>query len=334
MLEFAWPHALLALPLPLLAWLLPRASTSASAVALRVPFMAAVGGLSKPSARRPSRIAIALLIWLLLVAAASRPQFLGEPLVLPINGRDLLLAVDISGSMREQDLLLGQTPSTRLRVVQAVASDFIERRLGDRLGLILFGSRAYLQTPLTFDRKTVQALLAEAEIGLAGKQTAIGDAIGLAVKRLRPLAQESRVLILLTDGANSAGAVEPLRAAELARQEGLRIYTIGVGADEMLVRGIFGTNRVNPSAELDEDTLRQIAAMTGGRYFRARATTELEAIYSLLDELEPVASDQETLRPIEELYYWPLALALGLSLLPVIIATRFKLKPRLASAHG
>lgn len=329
MLELAWPYALLALPLPLLAWLLPRVSTPSNA-ALRVPFLAAVGSLRNPSARRPSQLLIALLVWLLLVAAASRPQFLGEPLQLPISGRDLLLAVDISGSMREEDLLLEQTPTTRLRVVQAVASEFIERRSGDRLGLILFGSRAYLQTPLTFDRKTVQSLLAEAEIGLAGKQTAIGDAIGLAVKRLRTQAQESRVLILLTDGANSAGAVEPLQAAELARQEGLRIYTIGVGADEMLVRGIFGTRRVNPSTELDEETLRKIADTTGGHYFRARATAELEQIYKLLDELEPVASDQETLRPIQELYYWPLAVALGLSLLAVVLTTRFKLKPRLA----
>ena len=148
--------------------------------------------------------------------------------------------------------------------------DFINRRVGDRVGLILFGTQAYLQTPITFDRKTVQTLLDEAVIGLAGDNTAIGDAIGLAVKRLKNQPANSRVLILLTDGANTAGEVSPLKAAELAAANQLKIYTIGVGADEMIVRTFFGSRKVNPSRDLDENTLVKVAESTGGRYFRAR----------------------------------------------------------------
>ncbi len=197
----------------------------------------------------------------------------------------------------------------RLAVVKKVAGEFIQRRRGDRVGLILFGSRAYLQTPLTFDTETTAILLDEAEIGLAGRETAIGDAIGLAVKRLRDDASDDRVLILLTDGANTSGEVEPLHATEFAAREELTIYTVGVGADEMLVRDFFGQRLVNPSADLDEDTLRAIADRTGGAYFRARDAEALAQIYERLDELEPVESDQESVRPVDELFFWPLAAA-------------------------
>jgi Ca-activated chloride channel family protein len=199
---------------------------------------------------------------------------------------------------------------TRLEVVKQVAGEFIERRDGDRIGLILFGTRAYLQAPLTFDRPTVRTLLEEAVIGLAGEQTAIGDAIGLGVKRLKERPAKNRVLILLTDGANTAGEVHPLDAARFAAKLGLKIYTIGVGADVAMMRRLYGTARVNPSADLDEPTLAAIARATGGRYFRARQTNELVDIYRTLDELEPVIGDEEQFRPTTELYYWPLALAL------------------------
>ena len=205
-----------------------------------------------------------------------------------------------------------------------MAGEFIQGRRGDRVGLILFGSRAYLQTPLTFDTETTALLLDEAEIGLAGRETAIGDAIGLAVKRLRNDAANDRVLILLTDGANTSGEVEPLQATEFAAREDMTIYTVGVGADEMLIRDFFGQRLVNPSADLDEDTLTAIAERTGGAYFRARDAEALEQIYQRLDELEPVESDQETVRPVDELFYWPLSAALiivlgaaAMALLPV-----------------
>lgn len=314
MFELAWPWLAAALPLPLLAALLPRAE-QATSLGVRVPFFAAFESTSLQQQGNQQRwkLLLAVVAWLLLVAAATRPQWIGEAVSIPMTGRDLMVAVDISGSMETADMSLAGQPATRLAVVKSVAGDFIERRVGDRIGLILFGRRAYLQTPLTFDRTTARTLLEESAIGLAGKETAIGDAIGLAVKRLRTLADERRVLILLTDGANTAGAVEPLKAADLAASENLKVYTIGVGADEMLVRSMFGTRRVNPSADLDEATLNAIAEKTGGRYFRARNTDALEQIYEILDELEPAAEAQEILRPPRELYYWPLAGALVLS---------------------
>ena len=315
-LQLAHLWALAALPLPLLAWFwLPRAQES-NPGALRVPFYAALmqGQASAVGARsRRWPLLLAALAWLLLVLAAARPQALGEPLPLPLAGRDLMLAVDISGSMREEDMVIGRQVVDRLTAVKAVAGDFIDRREGDRIGLILFGQQAYLQTPLTFDRATARTLLFESAVGLAGRETAIGDAIGLAVKRLRDAPAAERVLVLLTDGANTAGSIAPLKAAELAKAAGIRIHTIGVGGDP---RGVFGlTMGRNP---LDEGTLRAIAKTTGGRYFRARDVRELQAIYGMLDELEPVQSDQQTFRPISELFGWPLAAALFLSAVTVL----------------
>jgi Ca-activated chloride channel family protein len=248
----------------------------------------------------------------LLVLACARPQWLGEPIEQAISGRDLMMAVDLSRSMEAQDFILNKRPVDRLTAIKAIASDFINRRVSDRIGLILFGTQAYLQTPLTFDRKTVQTLLNEAVIGLAGDNTAIGDAIGLAVKRLKNQPDNSHVLILLTDGANTAGEVTPLKAAELAAANKLKIYTIGIGADEMLVPSLFGNRKVNPSQDLDEKTLIKIAESTGGYYYRARNTDELNNIYMRLDELEPVEKDKQYFRPRTELYMYPLALALAL----------------------
>ena len=329
-LRLAWPLALAALPLPLLTMLLPRARRRPGA-ALRVPapflqaLVADAGGGRRAGARR-AWLWLAVPAWLLLCLAAARPQWVGEPTNLPASGRDLLLAIDISASMDTVDMVLDGLQSNRLQVVQAIAGDFIERRRGDRLGLVLFGGRAYLQSPLTFDRNAVRTFLDEAETKLAGRETAIGDAIGLAAKRLEQMDEEDpdgaatgakqRVLILLTDGANNAGVLAPLQAADIAAQLGLRIYTIGVGADEILRRDVFGIPRARRATDLDENTLRAIARTTGGRYFRARDSAELEAIYGLLDELEPVQGEEQTYRPVGELYPWPLALALALSALP------------------
>ncbi|MCI0667111.1 MAG: VWA domain-containing protein [Methylococcaceae bacterium] len=316
MFEFAWPWSFLLLPLP---WLLrvtvPPAKIEESA-ALKVPFFYEfenTPGGGRRTGFKPWQFVFALIVWCLLVLASARPQWLGEPIPQSVSGRDLLMAVDLSGSMQERDFLIGDTPIDRLSATKRVASQFIERRAGDRIGLILFGDQAYLQAPLTFDRTTVATFLDEAAIGLAGEKTAIGDAIGLAVKRLRNNPSNQRILILLTDGANTAGLVSPLKAAELAKHEGLKIYTIGIGADEMIIRDFFGSRRVNPSADLDEKTLTGIAGQTGGRYFRARDIRELETIYGLLDRLEPVEKDQQYYRPKIALYFWPLGLALILA---------------------
>lgn len=321
--EFEWPWLVLSLPLPwLLRLLLPSSQLGAQAV-LRVPFLADFvlpRSASGPGLVGPRLVFwLAALAWLCLVAAAMRPLWRGAPMEIPTTGRDLMMAVDLSDSMRERDFVLGARRVNRLQAAQAVASDFIGRRVGDRLGLILFGTKAYLQSPLTFDRETVREFLNEAEISLAGEKTAIGDAIGLAVKHLREREVANRVLILLTDGANTAGEVQPSDAARVAAAEGLRIHTVGIGAESMAVQGFFGLHRVNPAAGLDEATLKEISKLTGGRYFRARDTSEMEEIYQLLDRLEPTVDDPLLFRPQVTLYHWPLAVAGALAALIVLI---------------
>lgn len=319
MWSFAWPWMFLALPLPLLVrlWLPPAAS--ANEAGLKVPSFENFGVLAEHGRTQQLfnwRMWVAAVAWVLLVAAAARPERIGDEIDVPVTGRNLMLAVDLSGSMDAKDFELANRRVDRLTATKAVASDFISRREGDRIGLILFGERAYLQVPLTLDRETVNILLMEAFIGLAGEKTAIGDAITLAVKRIHEQGAEAgeQVLILLTDGANTAGAIDPIKAAELAQQIGLRIYTVGIGAEQMVVPSITGTlRRVNPSADLDEETLTRIADLTGGRYFRARDTASLQQIYRLLDEMEPVAEPEGGFRPVRVLYYWPLGGALMLA---------------------
>jgi len=314
MIHFQWLWALAFLPLPLLVrYGLPAVNPERQA-ALKVPFLDDFNGMGMQGHRPASShwMWLAIFAWCLLVLAAMRPQWLGEPIPQAVSGRDLMLAVDVSGSMQEKDFSVGGRQIDRLRAIRLVAGDFIQRRDGDRVGLILFGTTAYLQAPLTFDRKTVATLLNEAFIGITDDDpaTSIGDAIGLAVKRMRRQQTEKSVLILLTDGANTAGEITPLKAAELAAENNLTIYTIGIGAESMQVRSLFGTRRVNPSRDLDEATLKAISQKTGGRYFRARDTQQLEDIYTLLDEMEPVERDQQYFRPRIELYTWPLALSL------------------------
>ena len=320
MLELAWPLLALLLPAPLIIRLLLPAVKQRQQAALRVPFFDQLQQLSGQQQGRftPQRGRsgwLVVLIWCCLILAAVRPQWLGEPVATPLTGRDLLMAVDVSGSMEIPDLSLRGEQVDRLTVVKSVASDFIQQRLGDRVGLVIFGSQAYLQTPLTHDRHTVSQMLNEAQIGIAGKATAIGDAIGLSIKRLRDRPDQSRVLILLTDGDNTAGEVDPREAAKLAAQENIKIYTIGLGADRLEVAGFFGSRTVNPSQDLDESLLTEVAELTGGSYFRAKDTEELDQIYQLLDQLEPSEGESEYYRPRDELYFWPLGLALLLSLL-------------------
>ncbi len=319
MFEFAWPWLFLLAPLPWLLRLLLPAADSGEA-ALQVGFLGELEALAGRRARvhLPNwrQQAPFLLIWVLLLIAAARPQWVGEPLPIPASGRDLLIAVDVSGSMGYTDMQWQGEEVNRLTLVKHLLGDFIEGRQGDRVGLILFGSQAYLQAPLTFDRRTVRTWLDEALIGIAGKNTAIGDAIGLAVKRLRERPAQSRVLVLVTDGANTGGEIDPDTAAGLAADEQITLYTIGIGADpeQSGVLGLFG---VNPGLDLDEPMLRAIADRTGGEYFRARDSEELQRIGAVLDRLEPVAQDATLTRPAQVLYPWPLGLAVLLSLLLV-----------------
>ncbi len=325
MLQIDWPWVLLLLPLPLAVYYGLSVQEAGREAALRVPFIDDFRYSQLPGQRRLTLrllTLLSLLAWCLVVLAASRPQWLGDIISINISGRDLMIAVDLSDSMRAEDFEINGVPVNRLNATKSVTTAFIENRRGDRLGLILFGSRAYLQAPLTFDTKIINQLLLEAAIGLAGERTAIGDAIGLALKRLDVRPQGTQVLILMTDGANTAGEVTPIKAAQLAAQRGLKIYTIGIGGDDVAQRSWFGLRSPNRAAQLDEKTLREIARLTGGRYFRAHDTQDLAEIYALLDELEPLDKDKQSFRPTSALFYWPLAFALVLAAVVSLLRVR------------
>lgn len=317
MIHFAWPWMLLFLPLPwLVARVLPAATPQAGAVFL--PFAAVVQVDSALALHPPARwrAALFVLVWLLLVTASTRPQWLDEPLPVNTSARQLMLAVDTSGSMQTEDMAGG---ATRLQVVQAVGSEFLLHRVGDQVGLILFGTRPYLQAPLTTDLNTVGQFLREGMIGVAGPETAIGDTIGLAIKRLKAQREQSgdhgdMVLILLTDGGNNAGLMDPIEAAKFAAREGLRIYTIGVGAS---VQNGFGGPVGN--TDLDEDALKSIAQITHGAYFRATDAASLNQVYAEIDKLEPARAQAQWYRPTTEWFAWPLGLGLLLSVVAVFL---------------
>lgn len=319
MITFAWPWLLLALPLPwLVAWLLPAQAYNGSRLRLPHPGLQALWQ-SETSSRRAIRPrGWALLIWALLCVAAARPQSLGEAVQPPRSGRNLMLVVDLSGSMGQADMRLGGRIVDRLTAVKAVVGDFLQRRVGDRVGLVVFGDRAYAITPLTFDRHAVGEQLADTVVALAGRETAIGDAIAIAVKRLR--AQQvvehsagEQVIILLTDGVSNAGSLSPPRAAALASAASIRVHTIAFGGDGG--EGIFGLFRAPANASIDEAGLRTIAEQTGGSYFRARDTAQLAGIYAQLDEIEPAAQAAAMERPRSEHYRLPLAAAALLMLI-------------------
>jgi Ca-activated chloride channel homolog len=310
MFHLAWPWMALLLPLP---WIMLRVRRTAEPAgsALYLPFAASIAAPAASATLPRGALALLAATWALLVLAAMRPQWLGQPLPLPTNGREIMLAIDCSGSMASQDM----GGASRLEIVQIVAGRFIDRRQGDQIGLILFGTRPYLQAPLTTDIATVHQFLDEAVVGVAGPQTAIGDAIGLAIKELRQRERASgapmhqSVLILLTDGGNDAGVIPPIEAARLAAQTGLRIFTIGVGAAEE--QSLFGMTAGN--TDLDEGLLKKIASITGGEYFRATDPQALRAVYRRIDQLEPTAGHKQWLRPAAEWFTWPLTLALLLS---------------------
>lgn len=327
MFEFQWPWLLLLIPLPLLVWWLEERKQRQQA--LRAPLFLYWKMQREQGKKVKSHFPwYNFLLWLLLVVAIARPTWVGDSVALPSSGRDLMVSIDISGSMEMEDMMIDNQQVNRLIAVKALMKEFIQRRDGDRLGLILFGEQAYLQTPLTFDLETVQLMLDETEIGLAGSsRTAIGDSIGLAVKRLKDRNAENRVLILLTDGQNNTGVLNPIQAAELAEHAGVTIYTIGVGADRMVVRNsFFGNRTINPSKELDEETLKAVAQKTGGQYFRAKNTRELEQIYETLDQLEPVEDLDQSYRPSKALFFIPLLLAIAFSFIKVLL--RVLVNPR------
>jgi Ca-activated chloride channel family protein len=319
--DFAWPWVFLLLPLPWLVWRMLKPLPPGQA--LRLPHASLSWEMER---RMPTRHAASWLLafgWLSLLAAAARPQTVGPPQAQTHSGRAMMLAVDLSNSMQTADMVLGGQQLSRFGAVEAIAGDFISRRNGDELGLVLFGSRAFLVTPLTYDLSAVRAQLQEAVVGLPGTETAIGDAIAVAVKRLAALPEQARVLILLTDGVNNAGNISPQDAARAAKAAGVRIYTIGIGADRMVVPGLFGDSVVNPSADLDANMLTYIAHETGGQFYRATDGNQLADAYRAIDALEPMPQQERTFRLHHELFRVPLALA-GICLLLGMFWPRWK----------
>lgn len=320
MITFLWPLAFLLLPLPFLLRRVLKPVDPGLGGALKVPFFAALsqGAGQGRAARTPLwKLIGASLIWALLVTALARPALVGDEVPLPVEGRDIMMAIDLSGSMDEQDFALNGYRTTRLNVVKDAADTFIARREGDRIGLVLFSDRAYLQAPLTFDREVVRDLLDQAQVGLTGQKTAIGDAIAVSIKRLKDRPEEGRVLVLLTDGANNEGVMDPYKAAALAADLGIRIYTIGVGSGY--------------SRDLDEGALIRIADATGGQYFRATDVQGLAQIYRAIDKLEPVSGEPLHIRPELSLYHWPAALAL---ILAALMALATLPRPRFTKFMG
>ena len=321
MLEFARPWLFALLPLPaLIWWALPPYRAQLASV--QVPFFerlaVATGQTPQQGAvvrrRRAAQMIVSILVWILIVAALARPQWVGDPLTREISARDLILAVDISGSMDQRDFRAADGEVlTRLDGVKRVIADFIARRRGDRIALILFGTRAYVQVPFTQDLQTAQQLLAQTEVGMAGQQTAIGDTIGLAIKTLEKSTATQKLLVLLTDGNDTASRVPPEHAADIAQQNGVVIYTVGVG-DPVAS----GENRV------DLGVLQTIASTTHGKFFRAEDGAQLQAIYADIDRLAPAKLETLSWRPKLPLFQWPLgaALILALSLWLALLASR------------
>ncbi len=306
MIEFAFPYALLLLPAPWLVWRFVSPHRQ-SVPAFRFPFfrrIAAAAG-SEPRAgsvvvaRRPLQMTTAIVVWILLVVAVARPERVGEPVEITKAARDLILAIDISGSMDERDFRSpAGEPVQRLAAVKRIVGEFVEARDGDRVALIVFGTRAFVQAPFTEDLRSVRDLLDQIEVAMAGPHTAIGDAIGLAIRTFETSQIDQRLLILLSDGADTGSRMSPINAAEIAAREGVDIYTVGVGDPEAS-----GEDRV------DIDALREIAARAGGEFFFADDEAGLAAVYARIDELAPREVETLSYRPRQSLTHWPLALA-------------------------
>lgn len=312
MIHLLWPWAYILLPLPLIVrQLLPGTQNKATA-ALKVPFFKQViNATGKKPVAGKWPIYLATMIWLLLLVAFSRPQWLSDPIDIPQTGRDIILAVDLSASMETDDFYIADLKVDRLTAVKYVLGDFIKQRDGDRIGLILFANKAYVQTPLSFDLNALTQMLNEAETRMIGKMTAMGDAIGLAVKRLHEHPNNHRVLILLSDGNDTAGILPAERAAHFAGLESLKVYTIGIGSKK--TPGLFSkTNRNNPVI-LNETALKTVAKLTNGRYFHAADFAQLQDVYQTINNLEPIDIGAERFHNITELYHWPLGIALLLS---------------------
>jgi Ca-activated chloride channel homolog len=327
-LVFAWPYAALCLLLliPLMWWEKKRGCSTTLSTPMTLNVRKIMILKTKYTWSKMINWPMTIF-WMLLVIALMRPQYVGKPIEITRDGRNIMLVLDISESMEAQDMRLAGAITNRLVAAKNVMTDFIDKRHGDRIGLVVFGSESFLHAPLSFDLVTIKRFLDDAQIGFAGPKTAIGDAIGLSVKKLIEQTQGEKVMILLTDGQNNMGALEPMQAANIAKKHDVKIYIVGLGSSRMVVDGFFGPTAINPSLALDEaePELKKIASLTEGKYFRARDHATLANIYREVDKLEPVKADPVILIPRKDLFYWPLSLLvilmLVLALVQIFLAT-------------
>ncbi|MGL6260961.1 VWA domain-containing protein [Vibrio sp. WXL210] len=315
--EFAW--LLLLLPLPwLVRHVLPMAEPEQILQIGRLPS-------EMKSGKRQDKRSMLLLFaaWFFLVIALAKPVWLGESIPTPMEHRDVMLVVDLSGSMDIEDMnALDGAPISRMTAMKAVLSDFVRHRQGDRLGLVLFADHGYLHTPLTLDLHSLEQQIADLSLGLVGYMTAIGEGVAIATKTFIDSDASQRVMVLLSDGSNTIGAVEPMAAAELAKESGVTIYSVGLGAESMLVENVFGElYETNPAWDLDEELLTDMAELTGGEYFRARNQDELAKVYSMIDGLEPISDAEQTWQPRYDLFMDPLLVSL-LFLITLVVIRR------------
>jgi Ca-activated chloride channel family protein len=279
----------------------------------------------KPSLRvrlYPLKKWLRILALCMLVFGMARFQKGRKTTEVITHGVDILLAIDTSGSMEAQDFQLKGDRVTRLDVVKSVVKDFVKNRKVDRIGMVVFGTMAFTQCPLTLDHGVLMSFLESLEIGMAGEKTAIGSAIGTGINRLKELASKSKVMILLTDGENTAGDMDPIQAAELAKAFGIKIYTIGVGKEgkaPFLVQTIFGPQYQYLPSRIDEKSLKKIASMTGGKYYRAHNTEQLKSIYSEIDALEKTKAKVKEYMEYKELFYIFVIFALSLLFLDKLL---------------
>ena len=331
MITFLYPWMFLLLVVPFI-WRHFMSSVQAlEEKALKVPFVSdfkqianktpkSIGATDAFNQKR--HLIFLSLIWLLLTLAAARPVFLGEPVRTPQNARDILLVTDISTSMLEKDFSYQGNRISRLQAVRAVVSDFVKNRPQDRLGLVLFGTRAYLQAPLTYDHQAVLEVLDSMAAGMAGNSTAIGDAVGMALKTLKNTGESlnDKIIILLTDGENNDGSLNMEQALALAKQEDAKVYTISVGLDGFsFFSSIFGIENDN----LENSELTALANSTNGKAFQANNLNALIEVYKTIDEMEPTQKEQAFTRPQIDLYWIPLLVAIILSCLGLILMWRF-----------
>lgn len=332
--HFAYPYAFLLLLLPIIIRAIIPAVKGLHGDALRVPFIDDIAriniksgnlwGISGDIGHKWSKSAIFLyVIFAAIVFAVGRPQWVGEPMRIRNYSRDILMVMDISTSMLEPDFAINGKRVDRLTAVKKVASEFIKKRADDRIGLVLFGTRAYLQAPITYDKKSVEEILWTMDAGMAGNSTAIGDALGLSLKSLKDAPNpDKKIIILLTDGENNDGSLTLPQAMTLAQKEGVKVYTIGVGNDRYM-ETVFGI-KLGGNGGLDEESLKQIAEITKGTYFRAKNTESLQKIYNIIDKMEPNSNEDKFIQETTELYYIPLLVAFLLALSLVFLARRSK----------